>query len=343
MRILVTGSEGYIGTLLLPILLQKGHDVVGLDTGYYREGRLYQHEAGKAPPCINKDLRNVSEKDLLGFDAVVHLAELSNDPLSELNPETTYRINHLGSVQLAHSCKSAGVKRFVYTSSCSVYGTASIDYVTEESDTNPQTTYARCKILVERDVSAMADDHFTPTFLRNATAFGPSPAMRFDLVLNNLAGCAWTTREISMTSDGTPWRPLVHVLDICRAIALVLDSPRQIVHNQIFNVGATSENYQVRQIAEIISKTFSNCHLTFGAAGGDTRSYRVSFEKIRCSLPAFQCEWTVAAGAQQLLQSFRKIDLTADVFRYRFYTRLHQLMHLLRTRQVDDDLFWSRS
>ncbi len=202
--------------MLCPFLIERGHSVVGLDTGFYTDGLMYDG-VPKAAPAIKKDLRNITVKDLVGFDAVVHLAELSNDPLGQLNPANTYEINHAGAVKLAQMCKRASIKRFVYTSSCSVYGVGSEAYQTEESPTNPQTVYAKCKVLVERDVSQLGDDDFSPTFLRNGTAYGPSPRMRFDLVLNNLAGLAWTTREIRMTSDGTPWRPLVHVLDICHS------------------------------------------------------------------------------------------------------------------------------
>ena len=248
MKLLVTGTDGYIGVLLADVLAKRGHHVTGLDAGFYRDGLLYN---GVLPPArqIKQDVRDITHKDLRGYDAVVHLAELSNDPLGQHNPELTFQINHRGSVALATKCKEVGIARFVYTSSCSVYGVASSENVTETSPTNPQTAYAECKVLVERDVSALADNNFSPTFLRNATAFGASPRMRFDIVLNNLAGLAWTTKEIKMISDGTPWRPLVHVLDICDAVACALDAPREIVHNQVFNVGDNGQNYRVREIA----------------------------------------------------------------------------------------------
>jgi nucleoside-diphosphate-sugar epimerase len=272
----------------------------------------------------------------------VHLAELSNDPLGQHNPEVTYQINHLGTVNLAAKCVRAGISRFIYTSSCSVYGAGNGDgYKTEESEPNPQTAYAKCKVLVERDLSAMAADNFSPTFLRNATAYGPSPRMRFDLVLNNLAGFAWTTKEIKMTSDGTPWRPLAHVLDIAHAIACALEAPREIVHKQIFNVGATSENYQVREIAQIVADTFPGCKLTFGKSDGDNRSYRVNFDKINSKLPGFRCQRDPAAGARELLELFQRINMTAEVFNFRAYTRLKELQHLLQTNQIDEDFYWS--
>jgi nucleoside-diphosphate-sugar epimerase len=291
---------------------------------------------------VNKDIRHITETDLRGFDAVVHLAELSNDPLGQHNPDVTYQINHQGTVNLAARCIRAGVSRFVYTSSCSVYGAANgEEYKTESSEVNPQTAYAKCKILVERDLSAMAGDHFSPTFLRNATAYGPSPRMRFDLVLNNLAGLAWTTKEIKMTSDGTPWRPLVHVLDIAHAIGCVLDAPRHVIHNQIFNVGDTSANYQVREIAEIVAETFPDCKLTFGKSDGDNRSYRVNFDKINSTLPGFKCQRGPRTGARELLELFQRIGMTHEIFNFRAYTRLKQLEHLIRTGQIDKDFYWS--
>jgi len=338
-KVLVTGAEGYIGTLLGPLLLERGHDVLGLDTGFYKCGWLYSAEA-KRPSCVHKDIRRITIEDLQGFEAVVHLAELSNDPLGQLNPGITYEINRQGSVELARKCKRAGVTRFVYTSSCSVYGLGAGELKTEESQPNPQTTYAECKVLVERDVSRMADDDFSPTFLRNATAYGPSPRMRFDIVLNNLAGLAWTSREVRMTSDGTPWRPLVHVLDICEAIACVLEAPRDIVHNEIFNVGDTAENYQIREIAQIIARVFPGCEVTLGATGRDQRSYRVSFDKIRAKLPGFRCQRDATIGAYQLYELFDRIGLSRETFESRAYTRLRQLEYLVKTQQIDDHLFW---
>jgi nucleoside-diphosphate-sugar epimerase len=340
MRVLLTGADGYIGCLAGPLLSERGHEVVGLDTGLYREGRLYENGAEAAPPVISKDIRQVTVDDLRGFDAVVHLAELSNDPLAEMNPKITFEINHRGSVQLAQRCREAGVRVFVYTSSCSVYGAGAGEFKTETSEPNPQTAYAMCKLLVERDVSALAGEAFSPTFLRNATAYGPSPRMRFDIVLNNLSGHAWTSRVIRMTSDGTPWRPLVHVLDICEAIACTLEAPREAVHNQILNVGRNEENYRIREIAEIVARTFPGCELAIGTRDDDNRSYRVSFDKIRERLTDFRCERTAEMGARQLLAIFERIGLTREVFEARPFTRLKQLRFLLETRQVDEALFW---
>ncbi len=342
MKVLVTGIDGYIGSQLGLLLIDRGHAVTGLDTGYYRDGCLYAEKKNNVAAVINQDIRRIAQDDLRGFDAIVHLAELSNDPLGQHNPELTYRINHLGTVELAKKTIRAGVSRFVYTSSCSIYGVADgQEHKTEESEPNPQTAYAKCKALVERDVSALATDDFSPTFLRNATAYGPSSRMRFDIVLNNLAGLAWTTREIKMTSDGSPWRPLVHVLDIAHAIACALDAPRQIVHNQVFNVGSTAENYQVREIAQIVADVFPGCKLSFGKSDGDNRSYRVRFDKIHALLPGFKCQRNVRMGAGELLELFRCIDMSSETFKFRAYTRLNQLQHLLGTGQIDQEFYWS--
>ena len=339
MKVLVTGTEGYLGSLLPSLLMQRGHEVIGVDTGFYKVGWLY-HGTEVTALTLNKDIRHITAEDLQGVEAIVHMAELSNDPTGQLSPNITYDINHKGSVRLASLAKAAGIRRFVYMSSCSVYGVATDGDVTEETPVNPQTAYAECKTLVERDLQAMADDSFSPTFLRNATAFGASPRMRFDIVLNNLAGLAWTTKEIKMTSDGTPWRPLVHALDICKAIVCSLEAPRDIVHNQIFNVGDTSNNYQVREIAEIVAEIFKGCQLSFGQNGSDNRSYRVSFDKINKTLPGFKCEWDAVRGAQQLFDLFTQIDMTEETFLFRGFTRLKQLEYLLRTQQIDRDFFW---
>lgn len=341
MKILLTGADGYIGIMLGPLLLERGHEVVGLDTGFYRDGWLYPGALRRLPATLHKDIRQVTLDDLYGFDAVVHLAELSNDPLGQLKPEITFAINHCGSVRLAELSRQAGVTRFVYASSCSVYGLGGGDELkTESSAPNPQTAYAQCKVLVEREVGALANDRFSPTFLRNATAYGPSPRMRFDVVLNNLCGLAWTTGEIQMTSDGTPWRPLVHILDIAEAVACVLAAPREAIHNQIFNVGATQENYRVREIAQIVAEVFPGCTLSFGAADPDNRSYRVSFDKINTQLPGFHCRYTARQGAEQFRRLFERIRLTGDTFHHRNYTRLKQLQYLIQTDQVNAELFW---
>ncbi|WP_142713057.1 NAD-dependent epimerase/dehydratase family protein [Fodinibius sediminis] len=340
MKVLVTGTDGYIGSVLGPYLLSRGHEVTGLDTGFYRGGWLFNNGEMVYPSYIHKDLRNIVPKDLEGFDAVVHLAELSNDPLGKLNPEITFKINHMGSVQLAKLCKDMGIQKFIYASSCSVYGEGNDSYKTEASEVNPQTAYAECKTRVERDVSKLADDDFSPTFMRNATAYGPSPRMRFDIVLNNLSGLAWTTGVIEMTSDGMPWRPLVHIKDISKAFGCVLEAPREAVHNQVFNVGDTRENFRVREIAEIVGEAFPGCKTTFGSNGGDNRSYRVSFDKINSELPGFSCAYTAEDGAKELYEIFNKIDMEPEIFEARPYTRLKQLKYLLQTNQVTSELYW---
>ncbi|PPK93446.1 nucleoside-diphosphate-sugar epimerase [Kineococcus xinjiangensis] len=338
MKIVVTGTEGYLGCLLAPELLRRGHSVLGIDTGYYKNGWLY-NGVDASVETLAKDIRHIEPHDLAGADAIVHMAELSNDPLGELIPDVTYVVNHKGSVRLAEMAKRAGVQRFVYMSSCSVYGVAE-GVVDEESPVNPQTAYAECKAMVERDLAPLADDEFSPTYLRNATAYGASPRQRFDIVLNNLAGLAYTTGKIAMTSDGTPWRPLVHGLDIAKAIVNVLEAPREAVHNEKFNVGDSAQNYRVRDIAEAVQRAFPGCELTFGANGGDNRSYKVNFDKIHSALPGFSCDWDADKGAQQLAEVFRKIDLDEATFTGRGHTRLKQLEHLIRTQQLDADLFW---
>jgi nucleoside-diphosphate-sugar epimerase len=339
MKVFVTGTEGYLGSLLAPELIRRGWNVVGLDTGFYKDAALFRH-GPTTPFTLVKDLRQVQLDDLKGIDAVVHMAELSNDPTGQLAPHITHEINHQGSVRLAELARRAGVRRFVYMSSCSVYGVADRDFVDEQSPVNPQTAYAECKVLVERDLRKMSDSSFSPAFLRNATAYGASPRMRFDIVLNNLAGLAWTTREIKMTSDGTPWRPLVHALDIAQAIIAVLQAPIEAVHNETFNVGDSNHNYRVKEVAQIVAEVFPNCKVSFGSAGADNRSYRVSFDKIRKHLAGFKCAWDARRGAQQLYDLFRKIDMTGDVFQYRAFTRLKQLEHLIRTQQIDEHFFW---
>jgi len=343
MRILLTGVDGYIGSLLAPILIDAGHEVVGLDTGFYRDGWLYSDpkHLAKMPRTLCKDLRRVSTADVAGMDAVVHLAELSNDPLGETVPEITKEINHLGSVKLATLAKEAGVPRFVYTSSCSVYGAGSGEFLDENAPVNPQTAYAHCKVKVERDVGAMADDTFSPVFLRNATAYGASPRMRFDIVLNNLSGLAWVTKRIAMTSDGTPWRPLVHVLDICHAVRCAVEAPAKAIHNETFNVGQNGGNYRVKEIAEIVGDVFTGCEVTFGSLDGDSRSYRVAFDKIHERLPGFECKWSALSGAKQLRRIFERIQMPEQTFEFRAFTRLKQLRYLMETGQVDGELFWT--
>jgi nucleoside-diphosphate-sugar epimerase len=342
MKVLVTGTEGYIGARLAPWLQRYGHDVSGLDCGFYRDGCLYLDPQGLpfGPRTAYKDLRTVTPADFEGFDAVVHLAELSNDPLGQNRPEITFRINHEGSVRIAKAAREAGVRRFVYASSCSVYGVGSGEFLDETSPTNPQTAYAQCKVLVERDVRPMAAGDFCVTFLRNATAYGPSPRMRFDIVLNDLCALAWTKKKIAMVSDGSPWRPIVHIEDICDAVRCALEAPADTVNGEIFNVGDTHENFRVREIAQIVAQAFPGCEVSSGPPSQDNRSYRVSFDKIASKLPGFKARWTAQRGAEELRKLFERIEFSPDVYEYRAFTRLKQLKYLQRTGQVDDDLFW---
>jgi len=341
MRVFVTGVDGYIGAVLAPYLQARGMSLAGLDTGYYRDGCLYTVNGSAASvTTLAKDLRAVTAADLAGCDAVVHLAELSNDPLAQNHPRVTHLINHQGSVNLAQLAVRAGIRRFVYTSSCSVYGAGNGEFLDEDAAVNPQTAYAECKLLVERDLRAMAGVDFTPVLLRNATAYGPSPRMRFDIVINDLCALAWTTRRIAMTSDGSPWRPVVHVEDICEAIYRSLLAPADIVCGRVFNVGQTSENYRVRELAQIVADEFPGCSVSTGRPSGDTRSYRVSFERIHRELLGFHCRYTARAGVRQLHQLFERIQMTPETYRFRAFTRLRQLEHLQASGQINDELYW---
>jgi nucleoside-diphosphate-sugar epimerase len=340
LKILITGADGYIGAIMAPHLMARGHDVTGLDVGFYRSGWLYNDQLPR-PRMLTRDIRFIERDELHGFDAVVHLAELSNDPLSAHNRENTFDINFHGTMRLATAAKEAGVRRFVYASSCSVYGAGTGNSIkTEESSPNPQTAYAECKVLCEAGLADLAGNEFSITCLRNATAFGASPRMRFDVVLNNLAGLAWTTGKIAMESDGTPWRPLVHVLDICRAFELVLNQPADRVQRQVLNVGADDQNYQVREIAGIVQKLFPDCEISFGRPSGDNRSYRVSFAKIREILPEYNCAWSAERGAKQLRTVFERISMAPSIFGAAPFTRLNELKHLLATEQIDSRFFW---
>jgi nucleoside-diphosphate-sugar epimerase len=342
MRVFVTGVNGYIGAVLAPYLLERGLALVGLDTGYYLDGWLYSDNKRLAatPHTLNKDLRAISASDLEGCDAVVHMAELSNDPLGQNNPEVTHQINYRGSVALAQEAARAGARRFVYTSSCSVYGAGSGEFLDENARVNPQTTYAECKVLVERDLLAMTGSGFTPVFLRNATAFGPSPRMRFDIVINDLCALAWTTRRIAMTSDGSPWRPVVHVEDICEAIYRSLIAPEDAVRGKVFNVGQTSENYRVRELAQIVAEEFPGCTVSVGSSAGDNRSYRVNFDRIHRELPGFRCRHAARDGARQLRELFERIQMQPETYQFRAFTRLKQIKYLQATHQIDGEFYW---
>lgn len=337
MRLLVTGHLGYIGTVMVPMLLAEGYDVVGLDSDLFE--RCTFGDPPQAVPEIRKDLRDIQLSDVQGFDAVIHLAALSNDPLGDLDPALTYDINHKASVRLAELCKQAKASRFLFSSSCSLYGAAGESPVDEQAPFNPLTPYGHSKVLVERDVSRLADETFSPVFLRNATAYGASPRHRFDLVLNNLAAWAFTTGRVHIKSDGTPWRPLVHVEDISRAFLAALAAPREIVHNEAFNVGQETENYQIRDLAEIVRQVVPRCTIEYAAdAGPDKRSYRVDFSKISKSLPAFKPEWDARRGALQLYDTYRRIGVRLDEFEGPRYRRIDHVQELIRSGVLGRDL-----
>lgn len=338
MKVLVTGSEGYIGSSLVQVLINEGFDVTGMDTNYYADGALYETQLKKYH-FIKKDIRTITPRDLEGFEAVVHLAELSNDPLGQNDPELTLEINHKGTGNLAESAKTAGVHRFIYFSSCSVYGAS--DAVSDEnSPTNPQTAYARSKILNENMLQTMADKTFHPTIFRNATVFGASRRMRFDLAVNDLSASAYIYKIIKMSSDGTPWRPFVHVLDVSKAVVMTLNLPVRTVHNQLFNVGSDDNNYQIKNIAEIIAGVFPGCTTEFGDSSGDTRNYRVGFKKITEVLPGYFCDWNVKKGAEELKGIFESINMSEETYKSRLYTRLKQIEYLKENHKVDDHLYW---
>ncbi len=339
MKILLTGIDGYIGTILGQELIKAGHSVVGLDTGYYSDAWLYDMPDFERPEVIKKDIRDVNKEDLVGFDAVVHLSELSNDPVGENDPEVTYQINHIGTKNLATLVKEAGVRRFIYFSSCSVYG-ASDNIVDETSPVNPLTAYAKSKIMNEEFLQKIADDNFSPIIFRNATVYGPSPRLRFDLVVNNLSGLAYTTKEIKMDSDGAPWRPFIHILDVCQAVLIALTTPRELIHNQIVNIGDTNSNYQIKDIAEVIKNTFPGCSVSLNKNGADKRNYRVNFDKIKKVLPGFSCKYDVATGAGQLLDVFEKAHLSYEDFMSRNYTRLKQIKYLRENNKIDNSFYW---
>jgi nucleoside-diphosphate-sugar epimerase len=340
MRVLVTGHKGYIGTVMVPMLTQGGHAVVGLDSDLFRQC-TFQPGIVDVPE-LRVDLRDIQRRDLEGFDAVIHLAALSNDPLGDLNPAITYDINHAASVRLARMAKEAGVPRFLYSSSCSSYGKAGDDFVDETAELRPITAYAISKVRVERDVAVLADDRFTPTFLRNATAYGVSPRLRFDLVLNNLTAWAYARGRVHIKSDGTPWRPIVHIEDIARAFMAVLAAPREVVHNQALNVGQTEENYRVRELADIVRDVVPGAQVDYAQDGGpDPRCYRVDFSKIHRLLPDFKPRWTARRGATELYEAYQLGGLVIDDCEGPRFKRIDHLKHLLATRQVDATLRWN--
>ena len=337
---MVTGSRGYIGSILVPMLLEKGHEVVGLDSDIFRSctflGELLD------VPTLVKDVRDVEAADLAGCEAVIHLAGLSNDPLGDYDPSLTDRINHRGSVRMAEAARAAGVERFLFASSCSNYGAAGQDFLDEDADFNPVTPYGESKVAVEHALAAMAGDDFSPVFIRASTAYGLSPRLRFDLVVNNLTAWAVTTGQVYLKSDGSPWRPIVHVSDIARAYIAALEAPREAVHARGFNVGTTAENYQIRDIAVIVGEVVPNCEVAFAPdAGPDKRNYRVDCNRIARELPGFKPQWTCRRGIVELYEAYKSIDLSLEDFEGQKFKRIDHVKKLVSEGRLGPDLRWT--
>lgn len=344
MRVLLTGHRGYIGTVMTPMLLDAGHEVVGLDTELYETCTFGDGQDIVDVPSIRKDIRDVTTEDLADFEAVVHLAALSNDPLGDLNPALTDEINHRASVRLARLAKEAGVERFIFSSSCSNYGAAGEDWLTEESSLNPVTPYGESKVAVEQAVSALADETFCPTFPRSGTAYGVSPRLRFDLVLNNLTAWAYTTGQVFLKSDGRALRPIVHIEDISRAFLAILQAPKDVVRNGVFNIGTTTENYRVSELAEIVAAVVPGSRIEYAeGAGPDKRNYRVDCNRLARTLPDYKPQWTARRGAEELYEAFQRTGITVDDFEGPRYKRIAHVKQLMEEGRLTDRLRWAKA
>jgi nucleoside-diphosphate-sugar epimerase len=342
MRVLVTGSNGYIGTILTPMLMEQGYDVVGMDIDLFKNCTF----TGTVPeiPTVFKDIRDIKENDVKGYNAIIHLAGLSNDPLGDYRPEITGIINHKASVHLATKAKAAGIERFIFASSCSNYGASSDNFLTEDAEFSPVTPYGQSKVDVEHDLTLLADDHFSPVYLRASTAYGVSPKIRFDLVVNNLTAWAFATKQVYLKSDGTPWRPVVHVEDIARAYVAALRAPRETIHNQSFNVGTTTENYQIRDLANIVEDIVPDCRIEYAPdAGPDKRCYRVDCNKIAKTLPEFKPQWTARRGVEELYEAYSRVGLTLEEFEGPKYKRIAHVKNLIKEGQLTESLRWKNA